>query len=222
MARRDYRDFDDREELNAIQRDRLERRRSIRRKSMITNITIGIVALAVVAGIIVAVVAMTGNSKKDDQEPTTVTATIASETQKPQETKTQATQGSQQSQNATQPAVIQYETQSQWQPETTADSYQQEATAAPGGTSGGGSSTLHYYAFGKTSYGYDWTYSGGGGVVSVACDYSFDNNRYDFVLTGVSEGTATITLYYNTDDGVQVPVPMTVYVDSNLNVTQIG
>ena len=81
---------------------------------------------------------------------------------------------------------------------------------------------MHYNAYGQTSYGYDWTYSGGGGIVSIYCTYDFDTKMYDFTITGVSPGTTNVTLYYNTDDGVQQPVNMTVSVDDNLNVTQIG
>ena len=81
---------------------------------------------------------------------------------------------------------------------------------------------FHYYANGQTSYGYDWTYSGGGGIVNVSCNYDFNNHQYDFVLTGVAEGTSPITLYYYNANGEQMPVPMMISVDSNLNVTQIG
>ena len=81
---------------------------------------------------------------------------------------------------------------------------------------------FEYECHGATSYGYDWTYSGGGGIVSVSCNYNLDTHQYDFVITGLSEGTTSLTLYYNTADGVQQPVNMTVSVDSNLNVSQIG
>ena len=121
---------------------------------------------------------------------------------------------------ATQPATT--------APATTAAATQTAtAKAAPGvhhsGAKWDGKGTpLHVFTTGKTSYGYDWTYSGGGGIVNVSCNYDFNNHQYDFVLTGVSEGTSPITLYYYTADGQQMPVPMMINVDSNLNVTQIG
>ena len=71
---------DDRREMNAIQRDRMERRRELRRKSMITNaFVIGVIAIAVI-GIVVGVIALTGKNKPETKasEPTAVTATIAS------------------------------------------------------------------------------------------------------------------------------------------------
>ena len=83
------------------------------------------------------------------------------------------------------------------------------ASSDPGAAMSTGNS-IHYTANGSTSYGYDWTYSGGGGIVSVSCNYNFDTHQYDFVITGVAPGTTTLTLYYNTADGVQQPVNMTV------------
>lgn len=79
---------------------------------------------------------------------------------------------------------------------------------------------LHYNANGKTSYGFDWTYSADNGNFVLACNYNFNRQQYDFSFYGVTPGTAHVTLYYNTDDGVQVPVNLTVIVDDNLNVTQ--
>ena len=76
----------------------------------------------------------------------------------------------------------------------------------------------HYYANGKTSYGFDWDYSGGGNFL-LRCDYNFDQHQYDFQFYGVTPGTATTTLYYFTDDNVKVPVTLTVNVDNDLNVS---
>ena len=77
----------------------------------------------------------------------------------------------------------------------------------------------HYYAYGKTSYGFDWTYNADNSCFMLRCDYNFNQQQYDFQFYGVTPGTAHVTLYYNTDDNVQVPVYLTVNVDSNLNVT---
>jgi cytoskeletal protein RodZ len=76
----------------------------------------------------------------------------------------------------------------------------------------------HYYANGKTSYGFDWDYSGGGNFL-LRCDYNFDQHQYDFQFYGVTPGTATTTLYYFTDDNVKVPVTLTFNVDNDLNVS---
>ena len=79
---------------------------------------------------------------------------------------------------------------------------------------------LHCSATGKTSYGFDWTYDTDNGNIVVACNYNFDTQQYDFIVYGAAEGTAHVTLYYNTSDGVQAPLPVTVNVDSDLNATQ--
>lgn len=77
----------------------------------------------------------------------------------------------------------------------------------------------HYYANGKTSYGFDWTYDTDNSNFVLRCDYNFNQQQYDFGFYGVTPGTAHVTLYYNTSDKVQVPVQLTVTVDDNLNVT---
>lgn len=84
-----------------------------------------------------------------------------------------------------------------------------------------GEKELHYTASGGTSYGYDWTYTGGAGIVNVNCSYDFNAGQYDFVITGVSAGTADIVLFYNSDDDEQIRVPMRVKVDSDLNVSTV-
>ena len=48
---------------------------------------------------------------------------------------------------------------------------------------------------------------------------NFNRQQYDFQFYGVTPGTGHVTLYYNTDDNVQVPVNLTVTVDDALNVT---
>ena len=78
---------------------------------------------------------------------------------------------------------------------------------------------LHYYANGKTSYGFDWDYDADSGNFVLSCNYNFDQQQYDFTFYGVTPGTANVTLYYFTDDNVKVPVNMTICVDNDLNVT---
>lgn len=226
-------DFHDDYEPNAIERDRMERREQTKRKGRITSILVIVIAAVVIIGIIIAVVALVGKNKKPaDTTPTAVTATIASETQAAKET-TNAT-APQSTQPARDPALnnisssqgdnAQQATQPSSSSSGSADASSQTSSSSASSDGGSYSSgnALHYTASGQTSYGYDWTYSGGGGIVNVSCNYDFNTKQYDFNITGVAPGTASLTLYYNTADGVQQPVNMTVQVDSNLNVTQIG
>lgn len=80
---------------------------------------------------------------------------------------------------------------------------------------------LHISATGRTSYGYDWTYEDGGGIVEVGCDYTFDSEHYDFSIIGKEPGTASITIYYHTDTDHQSPITVSFTVDSNLVVTPL-
>ena len=77
----------------------------------------------------------------------------------------------------------------------------------------------HYYANGKTSYGFNWDYDTDNGNFVVKCDYNFNQQQYDFTFYGTAPGTAHVALYYYTSDTNKVPVNLTVTVDSNLNVT---
>ena len=76
-----------------------------------------------------------------------------------------------------------------------------------------------YYAYGKTSYGFDWNYSADNGNFVIRCDYNFDRQQYMFHFYGVTPGTSHITLLYNTDDNTQVPVDLTLTVDNDLNAS---
>lgn len=77
----------------------------------------------------------------------------------------------------------------------------------------------HYYANGKTTYGFNWDYDADNGNFVVKCDYNFNQQQYDFTFYGTAPGTSHVTLYYYTSDTNKVPVNLTVTVDSNLNVT---
>ena len=231
-------DFHDDYEPNAIERDRMERREQTKRKGRVTSILVIVIAAVVIIGIIIAVVALVGKNKKSvGTGSTVVTATIASETQAVKETTSATTPQSTQpardpalnnisssqdanSQQATLPASSSSSGSADASSQSSSSSASSSASSAGGSYSSG--NALHYTASGQTSYGYDWTYSGGGGIVNVSCNYDFNTKQYDFNITGVAPGTASLTLYYNTADGVQQPVNMTVQVDSNLNVTQIG
>ena len=87
---------------------------------------------------------------------------------------------------------------------------------APDGTG----NPAHFYANGKTSYGFDWNYDTDNANFVLSCNYNFARQQYDFVFYGTQAGTAHVTVYYNTADNTQVPVKLTVNVDENLNVTQ--
>ena len=78
---------------------------------------------------------------------------------------------------------------------------------------------LHVHVNGKTSYGYDWSYEGGGGLVKVGCDYTFADKDYDFSLIGTTPGTGTIKLIYHLDDATKTSTTINFTVDENLNVT---
>ena len=80
-------------------------------------------------------------------------------------------------------------------------------------------SPAHYYANGKTSYGFNWDYDTDNANFVVKCAYNFNQQQYDFTFYGSTPGTAHVTLYYYTSDTNKVPVNLTVTVDSNLNVT---
>lgn len=230
-------DFHEDYEPNAIERDRMERREQTKRKSRISSILVIVIGVAVIIGMIIAIASLVGKNKKSgDEEPSTVTATIASETQATSETTDattpKATQqakdpalnnlSSSQGDNAQQATLPSSSSSasSSASSDVSSDPSSNNASSAGGSYSNG--NTLHYTATGQTSYGYDWTYSGGGGIVNVSCNYDFNSKQYDFNITGVAPGTASLTLYYNTADGVQQPVNMTIQVDNNLNVTQIG
>ena len=230
MARRDYEDYD--RQPNAIERDRMERRRQVRRKSIITNVIVVAIVLAVIIGIIIAIVALVGGNKKPAEEtaaPTAVTATIAPAATQTQQATTAA--GSQQatlynSQSGLQSASSQeynQDGQNDYSSPTQADESSNGSSSEVSSGSGySDGSALHYTANGSTTRGWDYTYNYDPSYVTVSCDYNTANNQYDFSIQGVSEGTTTLTLYYNLDDNTIVPVTMTIYVDSDLNVTQIG
>ena len=75
----------------------------------------------------------------------------------------------------------------------------------------------HFYANGKTSYGFDWNYDADNSNFVIRCDYNFDEQQYDFQFYGTAPGTAHITVYYNTDNNTQATADLTLVVDDNLN-----
>ena len=218
--------------------ERMERRRKLHEKSMVTSIVAGVViAVALIAIAIVVAALISKNSSAPQPEPTqTVTEQpTLYRPEEPTQAPTQAVQPTQTAWNE-QPTQAAYTPATQPQdnatlpagptqePTVTAATASTEAGAAEADASSAAAlaGALHYYAAGETSYGYDWTYSGGAGVVSVTCNYDFASHQYDFVIMGVAPGTTAVSLIYNTGDDQQVTVPMTVSVDADLKVTQIG
>ena len=213
------------------------------------NIIIATVAIALVAVISTGFIvfgAMNAQPKVANTAPTTVSAKAdkaAQTAQKPAQTATQAAAQKSQS-TAAQPAAAQKSQTSAAQPATakattqsTAQTTAQKATeaksedkiekingervyidtkrTAPEKTG----TPAHYYANGKTSYGFDWDYSADNSNFTVSCNYNFDKQQYDFTFYGTKAGTSHVTLYYYTADNVKVPVSLTVTVDSDLNVS---
>ena len=223
--------------MNSREYERLERRMKTRRKGIITSVIAGIVILAAIAVIILVIVSL---GKKDGANGQADATTAVTE----QPTLYVPTQKSTSSATSAETSAQQYATYAQ-----SATSGDQQSATQSGGydtvppTSASGSwdpqdvtskphyplplpeaeaGALHYQAYGKTSQGYNWTYSSTGAVVNITCTYNFTKQMYDFTISGTSPGTTSFTLVYYKDDNQPVNVPMTVSVDDNLNVTQIG
>ena len=79
-----------------------------------------------------------------------------------------------------------------------------------------------FTAYGKTSYGYDWTYSADNTNIKVDVKYDFKTNKYTATFTGLKEGTCNMNFKYYTSDKNIVTVPMVLKVDKNLNITRIN
>lgn len=209
---------DDFEEMNAIQRDRYERRMRTRRKSLATNILIGVIILAIVAAVVIVAVTMINKNKTSDPADTTASvAATETATEKPTETRQPSTSAQQQQQQQQQQATINQPATEAAQQPSTEQASQADATTAPVQSAG----ALHYYTYGSTSEGWDYTYYYDPSVVTVSCNYNTAAQQYDFIITGVSTGTTTLDLTYYVGDNNPKTVTLTVYVDANLNVTQV-
>ena len=194
--------------------ERMERRKKLHEKSLITSIIAGVVIVAALIAIIFVVVALVSKHQPEAQPVSTEAATEQPTLYRPTEQPATASP----TDTVQAPTAAAYSTEAQPLTEAPAATSQQEQGTATPAEQG----ALYYYANGSTSYGYDWTYSGGGGVVSVSCTYDFSSAQYNFLLTGVAPGTAQLSLVYYTADDQPVTVPMTVSVDENLKVTRVG
>ena len=222
-----------------------EKARAItKRKAKKQNIIIATAAIALVAVISTGFIifgAMNAQPKVANTSPTTVSAKAdkaAQTTQKSAQTATQApaqkTQtttaqpaATQKSQTASAQNTAKATTQTTAQKATEAQDkiekingervYIDTKRKAPEKTG----TPAHYYANGKTSYGFDWDYSADNSNFVLSCNYNFDKQQYDFSFYGTKAGTSHVTLYYFTADNVKVPVSLTVTVDNNLNVSVV-
>ena len=82
-----------------------------------------------------------------------------------------------------------------------------------------------YVVTGSATYGYDWKYVGGSGIIGVSCSYDFTNHVYYFTLTGLAQGSTPITIYHmvQTANGNEwIPENLVLNVDAGLNVTRVA
>jgi len=196
--------------------ERMERRKKLHEKSLITSIIAGVVIVVALIAIVFVVVALV-NSNKPQEQPAATEAVTEQPTLYRAEETTAATVKPTESAPVLTDDDVMYPTQPQVE-ET--DAAPQESEQATVSLSQQGA--LYYYANGSTSYGYDWSYIGGGGIVAITCTYDFSSDQYNFCLTGLGPGTAQLSLIYYTGDDETVTVPMTISVDENLKVTRIG
>lgn len=235
-------DYPERDEMNAIQRDRMERRRNTRRKSMVSTAIFIVVIVAVLAAIIFGVVALVGKNKNNAEatQAATVGATIAASAAPTQPAATQlpSTNAELQRPQATTAANP---ADPAWQSgETTGSgaSQQETASGSTSSTSSQGSyinddnvyidrnhpapektgESADFRFNGAVDGNFYWNYDADNGNFVVSCDYDFTNQQYIFHFFGSEPGVSHVTLYCS-DNGVTVPVDLTVHVDDALNVT---
>lgn len=193
--------------------ERAERRRRTREKGKITSIVaVGVIVIALIA-IIVVVIALIGKNRPAAPAQETVAATEQptlyippTETAAPTERPTAAAVP--ESGEEADPVRDTQEEQ---------DSDAQEPAPASDNGAETAAGALHYYAYGKTSGGYNWTYDSMGDT-AVTCTYNFDEGKYDFSITGLSPGETSLTLIYYQDDDQPVEVPLNVRVNDDLSV----
>ena len=99
------------------------------------------------------------------------------------------------------------------QPISKASSYSQTAkTVKP----------FKYYAYGKTSYGYDYTYKATNNNLIVKVNYNFKTHRYEFNVVGNKAGNVKLTLIWNVNDKKTESATFNLRVDKNGNVTTLN
>ena len=78
-----------------------------------------------------------------------------------------------------------------------------------------------YYAYGKTSYGYDYTYKATNNNLIVKVNYNFKAHKYEFNVIGKKAGIVKLTLIWNVNDKKTDSETFTLNVDKNGNVTNM-
>ena len=82
--------------------------------------------------------------------------------------------------------------------------------------------TFKYYAYGKTSYGYDYTYKATNNNIDVKVNYDFKTNKYEFNVIGKKAGNVQVTLIWNINDKKTNSATFNLKVDKNGKVTAFG
>ena len=78
-----------------------------------------------------------------------------------------------------------------------------------------------YNAYGKTSYGYDYTYKATNNNLIVKVNYNFKAHKYEFNVIGKKAGTVKLTLIWNVNDKKTDSATFNLRVDKNGNVTNM-
>ena len=79
-----------------------------------------------------------------------------------------------------------------------------------------------YNAYGKTSYGYDYTYKATNNNIDVKVNYDFKTNKYEFNVLGKKAGNVQVTLIWNVNDKRTNSATFNLKVDKKGNVTALG
>ena len=79
-----------------------------------------------------------------------------------------------------------------------------------------------YYAYGKTSYGYDYTYKATNNNIDVKVNYDFKTNKYEFNVLGKKSGNTQLTLIWNVNNKKTKSATFNLRVDNKGNVTALG
>ena len=75
-----------------------------------------------------------------------------------------------------------------------------------------------YNAYGKTSYGYDYTYKATNNNIDVKVNYDFKTNKYEFNVLGKKAGNVQVTLIWNVNDKRTNSATFNLKVDNKGNV----
>ena len=79
-----------------------------------------------------------------------------------------------------------------------------------------------FNAYGKTSYGYDYTYNATNNNIDVKVNYDFKTNKYEFNIIGKKAGNTQLTLIWNVTDKKTNSATFNLKVDNKGNVTALG